>query len=222
MIDANSLAGGGHALALIGIKVGCDIAAVLGVRILASQDTGALAATLAAGASWAPALAICALYAVAMEPRLRPPWRSGRPIPVELMTIIGSLTIVVTVALAFLAGDATTPLEDSIRTNADLWALVIFAVVVTPVVEEWFFRGFLYQAVSLIFGEWGAVIIIGLLFGLFHAPQYASVPAALAAVTLMGLVITWMRKVGGGLIPCVVFHAVYNIVGVAILLASRS
>jgi len=222
LIDAGRLAGGAHTLALIGIKVGCDIAAVLGVRTLASQDTGALAATLSAGASWAPALAICALYAVAMEPRLRPPWRAGRPVPVALLTVVGSLTIVVAVALAFLAGDATTPMEDAIRTDADLWAVVIFAVVVTPVVEEWFFRGFLYQAVSLVFGEWGAVIVVGLIFGLFHGPQYAGVPAALAAVTLMGLVTTWMRKVGGGLIPCVVFHAAYNIVGVAILLASRS
>ncbi len=220
MSDAGRLAGAAHALALLGIKVGCDLTASLGARTLSGPDPGALVAITVAAVGWVPALAISALYVAAMEPGLRPRWRPRAPLPLALLTTAGVLTIVAAVILAFLAGDATTPLDDAIRTPADRWAVAVFAVAVTPLVEEWFFRGFLYEAVASVAGEWGAVVIVGLVFGLFHGPQYAGVPAALAAVTLMGLVATWMRKVGGGVWPCVVFHAAYNVVGVALMFAA--
>jgi len=209
-----------HGLALIGLKLGCDLAAVLLFRGLSGPEPSALLATLAALAGWVPALAVCALYAAAMEPALRPRWRPARPYSVPMVVVAGALTIVGAVLLALLAGDATTPLEQAIQRDVDRWAVAVFAIAVTPVVEEWFFRGFLYQAVSMAFGEWGAVLVVGLLFGLFHGAQYAGVPEALAAVTLMGLVTTWMRKVTGGILACVIFHAAYNVAGVVILFAA--
>jgi membrane protease YdiL (CAAX protease family) len=66
------------------------------------------------------------------------------------------------------------------------------------------------------------VVLVGLTFGLFHGMQYAGVPAALVAVTAMGLATTWVRMATGGILPCIVLHAAYNAVGVALLLVTES
>ncbi len=152
----------------------------------------------------------------------RMPWRDPQLRRDTVVVLVGSCVIASSLLLSWFAGDASTPLEDAIRTEADLWAMVVFALVVAPVVEEVFFRGYLYTAIENTLGGWLAVLLVGLVFGLFHGLQYAGVPAALAAVTLMGLATTWIRRYTGAVLPCVVLHVVYNMAGVSVLLASRA
>ena len=216
---ARPVRGGSTALLLLAVKVGADAAVGLGAVLLLGPEPGAAVAVAASALGWIPILVLAWLASRRGGIALR--WHPEAGWPALAVAGVGLVAIGQAVALAYVAGDATTPLEDAIRTPADLITVVLFAVLVAPVVEEVFFRGYLYGALEHALGAWGAVLVVGLVFGLFHGLQYAGVPAALIAVTVMGLATTWIRKAAGGIWPCIVLHLIYNLVGVGLLLASH-
>jgi membrane protease YdiL (CAAX protease family) len=205
------------ALGMLAIKVACDLLLGLGTHAIFGDDISALGLCIASALGWIPVLLILALITRELPGGPLLVWRSNRAYRVWVVIAASVAMIAASVGLSFLAGDATTPLEDTIRGRVDLFAMVIYALTVAPLVEEVFFRGYLYGALRNTFGGWLAVLLVGLVFGVFHGLQYAGVPLALAAVTLMGLVTTWVRKHTGALVPCILLHVAYNAVGVAVL-----
>ena len=207
-----------HAAGVLAVKLGADVA-IGGVLYMGpGREASALVICLLSAVSWLPVLALLALAARATSDQPLGPWRGAGRYRIALVVAVAVFVTGASLVLSILAGDASTPLEDAIRGPLDLWAVVVFALVVAPVVEEIFFRGYLYTAVENTLGGWLAVLLIGLLFGLFHGLQYAGVPAALAAVTLMGLGTTWVRRYTGAVLPCILLHVAYNAVGVTVLL----
>ncbi len=207
-----------HAAGVLAVKLGADVA-IGGVLYMGpGREASALVICLLSAVSWLPVLALLALAARATSDQPLVPWRGAGRYRIALVVAVAVFVTGASLVLSILAGDASTPLEDAIRGPLDLWAVVVFALVVAPVVEEIFFRGYLYTAVENTLGGWLAVLLIGLLFGLFHGLQYAGVPAALAAVTLMGLGTTWVRRYTGAVLPCILLHVAYNAVGVTVLL----
>jgi len=210
------------ALGMLAIKVACDLVLGLATRALVGDEISALGLCFASALGWIPVLVLIAWLVRGHHAGPWLAWRSDRAYRRLTVIAAGAATIAAAVGLSLLAGDVSTPLEETIRTRADLVAMVVYALTVAPLVEEVFFRGYLYRAVRDTFGPWLAVLLVGLVFGLFHGLQYAGVPLALAAVTLMGLVTTWVRKHTGALVPCILLHVAYNIVGVAVLLLSQN
>lgn len=95
--------------------------------------------------------------------------------------------------------------------------VVVGLVVVTPVVEELFFRGLLLRA-----GErrWGGAFGVGLstvVFALVHLEPGVTAPLRLLAeIGLLGLVFGVLAVRTGRLGPSIVAHAAVNAVGVAV------
>jgi membrane protease YdiL (CAAX protease family) len=80
-----------------------------------------------------------------------------------------------------------------------------FVVGVAPPVEEFFFRGFLYQSLRNRIGIWGGAALSGLIFGAIHFKFEFLVPLAILGVILAGL----FEKTGS-LWPCILLHSLYN------------
>ena len=201
------------ALGMLAIKVACDLVLGLATRALVGDEISALGLCFVSALGWIPVLVLIAWLVRGHHAGPWLAWRSDRAYRRLTVIAAGAATIAAAVGLSQLAGDVSTPQEV---------AMVVYALTVAPLVEEVFFRGYLYRAVRDTFGPWLAVLLVGLVFGLFHGLQYAGVPLALAAVTLMGLVTTWVRKHTGALVPCILLHVAYNIVGVAVLLLSQN
>lgn len=89
---------------------------------------------------------------------------------------------------------------------------VAVAVIVGPVIEEIFFRGFLYPAFRRVFGVWPAIIISSAIFGIFHANVWLMVP-----ISLMGGVMAYLYEKEGSLAAPIAFHALNNLVSVVIV-----
>jgi membrane protease YdiL (CAAX protease family) len=81
----------------------------------------------------------------------------------------------------------------------------IFVIGVAPVVEEFFFRGFLYQALRSRIGVWGGAAVSGLLFGAIHFKPEFLVPLA-----ILGMVLALLFEKTGSLWPCILVHALNN------------
>src|SRR5262249_39698102 len=91
-------------------------------------------------------------------------------------------------------------------------ALVTFALAVLPPLgEEFFFRGYLFSALSTVTRPWLTILITALAFGVFHIfPGGIFAVERLLPSTLMGLVLGWVRWRGSSIWPCVLLHAAHN------------
>ena len=98
----------------------------------------------------------------------------------------------------------------------------LLLAVVPAVVEEWFFRGYLYGAVRQRTGAAASILVTALLFGITHYIQnphmgeMRQLPAA-----LMGLVLGTMRETSGSLWPGMLLHATHNSILVLLLQAGE-
>jgi membrane protease YdiL (CAAX protease family) len=85
-----------------------------------------------------------------------------------------------------------------------LFALVLGAVI-APVVEETFFRGFLFPAFRKKCPFWMAASASGLIFGAVHL-----VPGAIVPLSAAGFLWAWLRERTGSIWPPMATHALNN------------
>lgn len=87
--------------------------------------------------------------------------------------------------------------------SSRLWILIL-AVGLAPVAEEYFFRGLLFRSLDREMHEGKAIFISSAYFALFH-PPISWVP-----VFFLGVLSAWIFKRSGRLLPSVVLHMAYN------------
>lgn len=96
----------------------------------------------------------------------------------------------------------------SSRTAVYMVALV--ATFTAPLVEEVVYRGVLYSAFQRAMGVPAAFVLVTLLFALVHVPQYYPSYSTIFLLTLLSMILTFVRVRSGNLWPCIVLHTVFN------------
>ena len=81
----------------------------------------------------------------------------------------------------------------------------ILVIGVAPVAEEFFFRGFIFQALRRSWGVWLAAPASGLIFGLLHFDLDKLVPLA-----ILGTALAYVFHRTRSLVPCMLLHALNN------------
>jgi membrane protease YdiL (CAAX protease family) len=92
-----------------------------------------------------------------------------------------------------------------------------FAIVVTlvgPIVEELMFRGVGYGLLEP-FGRARAIVIVGIAFAFIHG-----LFAGFFVIAAFGIGITYLRSRTGSIYPCIILHACYNGLGLALGIAT--
>lgn len=94
-------------------------------------------------------------------------------------------------------------------------AILLFAFAVVPaLVEEFFFRGYLFTALATASSNRTAVLATAALFGLFHiVTGELLVVERFLPTFVFGLALGWARGRSGSIWPSVVAHAVHNAAG---------
>ena len=87
----------------------------------------------------------------------------------------------------------------------------VFVIGVAPVVEEFFFRGFLYQSLRTRLGVSGGAVVSGLIFGAIHFKLEYLVPLA-----ILGTALALLFQKTGSLWPCIIVHAANNALAFAV------
>jgi membrane protease YdiL (CAAX protease family) len=93
----------------------------------------------------------------------------------------------------------------------------MFVIGVAPVAEEFFFRGFLFQALRRSWGVWIAAPASGLIFGAVHFAPDKLVPLA-----ILGTALAFVFHRTRSLWPCILLHALNNTVAFIVLLSGSS
>ncbi len=105
----------------------------------------------------------------------------------------------------------TLPIEQLFRSPASGYLLAAFGVLVAPVVEELFFRGFLYPAVARWTGSATSILVTAAAFAALHGAQLAYAWPPLLVLFVVGAFLTIIRARTGSVATCVVVHMGYNL-----------
>jgi uncharacterized protein len=102
------------------------------------------------------------------------------------------------------------PIDTFFRTPAEAWVLTIFSITLAPLMEELFFRGFLYPVLVRGIGKPIAIVLTAFTFALLHGGQLMFAWGPVLVIFLVGMVLTMVRayknSVGAGLL----IHVAYN------------
>lgn len=159
-------------------------------------------------------VAVAAFMIMLVEGKYRTPfwkaihwnWR-GQGVPKFLG--LGVLTVSLDLLGRYLPMPKTTPFEQFFSRPTDAYLIALFAVTFGPLMEELFFRGFLYPALARRTGVILAVLLTSIPFGLMHYLQYRSWGAVLV-ITMVGVVLTVVRVVTDSVGASFVVHVGYN------------
>jgi membrane protease YdiL (CAAX protease family) len=121
---------------------------------------------------------------------------------------------------AFLAVFGLRAQVDLVPIFAELsspWWLLLAGIVVAPVVEELFFRGFVYAGLAQRYSWRKAAIISSALFALIHLQLTAVLP-----IFILGYIFAYLYRRSGSIWPAVLMHVSTNALGLgAAYLLSR-
>ena len=102
------------------------------------------------------------------------------------------------------------PIDSFFRTPAEAWALGILSVTLAPLMEELFFRGFLYPVLARRIGLPVAVFLTALGFALLHGAQLMFSWGPVLVIFLVGFVLTMVRAKTNSVAAGVIIHMAYN------------
>jgi uncharacterized protein len=91
--------------------------------------------------------------------------------------------------------------------------LLIVVAFIGPVIEEVFFRGFLYSAFKKNWGVLPALFLSSVLFSIVHLQLYSFVP-----LMIIGWLLAYIFEKTKSLFPAIFLHGVYNLILILILL----
>jgi CAAX protease family protein len=126
------------------------------------------------------------------------------------MVGIGVLMLGFDVLGKFLPMPKETPFDQFFATPADAYLTVAFAITIGPLMEELFFRGFLYPVIARRLGAVWGILLTALPFGLLHFFQYGRSWGAVLIIFLVGVVLTAVRATTKSVAASFLAHVGYN------------
>lgn len=103
-----------------------------------------------------------------------------------------------------------TPFEHLFDRPRDAYLLSLIAVTLGPLMEELFFRGFMYPVLARRMGAAWGIALTALPFGLIHLPQYGWAWGAALVIFLVGVVCGVVRAVTRSVGASFLVHAGFN------------
>ena len=102
------------------------------------------------------------------------------------------------------------PMEDFLNTPSAAILTAVFAVSLGPLMEELFFRGFLYPVIARRAGVFTAIAVTSVTFGLIHGAQLGFAWGLVLIIFIVGIVLTVVRAKTGSVAASFVVHVAYN------------
>jgi CAAX protease family protein len=120
-----------------------------------------------------------------------------------LLFVLVSIFIVILQQLFHRFGIPLTQYSFSTKENA--WLVILVSVLVTPLVEELYFRGFLFRGLLLHHKPWIAYAASAMIFALLHPPLVVMIE-----VFIIGLLLAYVTQQTKSIWPNVLIHALNN------------
>ncbi|MFI5102611.1 MAG: CPBP family intramembrane glutamic endopeptidase, partial [Terriglobales bacterium] len=168
-----------------------------------------------AGQSLAYLLILAYMYVLVTRERRRPDFLTAIhwnwPSNIAVYVLAGfALSLALQGLAHFLPIPRNLPIDSFFRTPAEAWALGILSITLAPLMEELFFRGFLYPVLARRLGLPIAVFLTALGFALLHGAQLLFTWGPVLVIFLVGVVLTMVRAKTNSVAAGVLIHMAYN------------
>ncbi len=104
-------------------------------------------------------------------------------------------------------------MEDTFDALITSWLGILVIAIIGPVVEEYVFRGGITRSLLEKYSPTKAILISGLIFGVFHIN-----PAQILPAFIMGIIFAWVYYRTASLIPCILMHVINNSLSVRMMI----
>ena len=170
---------------------------------------------IVAGQSLAYFLVFAYMYVLVTRERRRPDFFTAIhwnwPANVIVYVLTGFILSVALQALAhFLPIPKELPIDSFFKTPAEAWALGLLSITLAPLMEELFFRGFLYPVLARKIGVPIAIFLTASSFALLHGAQLMFSWGPVLVIFLVGMVLTVVRAKTNSVAAGVIIHMAYN------------
>ena len=135
----------------------------------------------------------------------------------KLLALGAGLLFALDILQNFLPLPKDTPFEHLFERPRDAYLLSIIAVTIGPLMEELFFRGFLYPVVARRLGVMWGILLTALPFGIIHLPQYGYAWGVALVIVLVGVACGAVRAMTKSVGASFLVHVGYN--GMQMLIA---
>ena len=102
------------------------------------------------------------------------------------------------------------PIDQFFRTSREAYLLSVFGMTFAPLLEELFFRGFLYPVLARRLGMGTAVLLTALGFAAIHGAQLMYSWGPVLVIFLVGLALTLVRARTRSVAASLLIHVAYN------------
>lgn len=120
------------------------------------------------------------------------------------------LALAIQFASALLPIPKQLPIEKFFKDTGSAYLMAVFGVMIAPLMEELFFRGFLYPVLARRIGVAFGTALTAFLFALIHQSQLGYAWAPLLLLFVVGLVLTGVRAYTGSVARGFLIHVGYN------------
>ncbi len=103
------------------------------------------------------------------------------------------------------------PIDEFLKDPNSAYVLCLFGILIAPLIEELFFRGFLFPALDRKIGLVGGVAITSAVFAAIHQGQLAHAWAPLSILFVIGVCLTLVRAITKSVAVTVLMHVAYNL-----------
>ena len=211
-------------LRLIFLTIGALFVGVFAVLLIARKwiyphaslgEIARIPLVVVAGQALAYLLILAYMYVLVTRERRRPDFLAAIhwnwPANIAAYVVGGFvLSLALQVLAHFLPIPKELPIDTFFRTPAEAWALSILSVTLAPLMEELFFRGFLYPVLERRLGLSVAVFLTALGFALLHGAQLMFSWGPVLVIFLVGIVLTMVRAKTNSVAAGVLIHMAYN------------
>ena len=129
-----------------------------------------------------------------------------------IIAVVLAFTIIIAIDLVLIALGYDLTDVSNITQLESLFSLplIIVLIIIQPIAEEIFYRGFLLDKLTTYKGPWFALIITSILFGAAHLLYYNIYPAVLSAIAGMvfGFVVIKTKNLTTGIIAHISFNVI--------------
>ena len=149
---------------------------------------------------------------------LRPPQRKALWLAVTAYFGYVACALVISLLLSPHQEDITRDLGGDEGTIGTILAGILI-VIVAPISEEIFFRGFLFNGFRRGVPTIAAAVLASAIWGIFHYTG-AGTWGVVLQITVFGFWLSWLYERTGSIYPTMAVHAVNNAIAFAVLIAS--
>lgn len=159
--------------------------------------------------------------------KLNPENRKAPSKPWIYFFLGSAMSILVMIITVKVKAPEHAPIQDMLKNRTMAFAFMGMAVLVAPLAEETFFRGYLYPVLTRIIagilrlcgmaateatnaGVFSSIALTGVLFGLMHGYQLGWSKAIVAALIGVGIVLTVVRSRAESTLASFLMHLGYN------------